>query len=253
MVFINKEKSQFIAGLKEGLPIGLGYLPIAFTVGMGLISKGFSFLTNALSSFSVTAMGTITMTSLMSSGEAYVGIFLALFLVNLRHVVLSLALSQRLERDVPLLKKFFIGIGITDENFAVAIRKDGDITANYYIGVTVFPWICWVLGAIAGSIAGDILPPILTTAMQMALFGMLLYALVPSAKKSRPALYTIVLAGILSSVLKWLRPHFSGNKIVDFVLSPSISLVLGSILSAAIIAAKFPSSKKENDIKEENS
>lgn len=252
MVFISKEKSQFIAGLKEGLPIGLGYLPIAFTVGMGLISKGFSFLTNALSSFSVTAMGTITMTSLMSSGEAYVGIFLALFLVNLRHIVLSLALSQRLERNVPLFKKFLIGIGITDESFAVAIRKNGDISANYYIGITVFPWICWIVGAIAGSIAGDILPHTLTTAMQMALFGMLLYALVPSAKKSRPALYTIVLAGALSSVLKWLRPHFSGNKIMDFILSPSISLVLGSILSAAIIAAKFPS-KKENDVKEENS
>ena len=248
MVFgVSKEKSQFMTGVKEGLPIGLGYLPIAFTVGMGLISKGFSFLTNFLSSFSVTAMGTITMTSLMSSGETYIGIFLALFLVNLRHIVLSLALSQRLERNVPLFKKFLVGIGITDENFALAIRKDGDISANYYIGVTVFPWICWVVGAVAGSIAGDILPPLLTTAMQMALYGMLLYALVPAAKKSRPALYTMIIAGLLSTAIRWLRPCFTGNKVMSFILSPSISLVFGSIVGAAIVAAKFPSKDEEEE------
>ncbi len=235
-----KVKSDFLVGLRDGLPIGLGYLPIAFTVGMGIIAKGFSFLTNALSSLSITAMGTITMTSLMASGETYLGIFMALLLLNLRHVVLSLALSQRLERNVPVIKKFLVGLGITDESFAVAISKSGEITANYFIGVAVFPWICWVVGAIAGSIAGDILPQKVTVAMQMAIYGMLLYALVPSAKKSRPALYTIVLAGILSTLIRWLRPFCSGNKVTAFVFSPSISLVLGSILSATIIALKFP-------------
>jgi len=238
---MSKVKSQFMAGVKDGLPIGLGYLPIAVTVGMGLIAKGFSFLTNFLSSFSVTAMGTITMTSLMTSGETYIGIFLALFLINLRHIVLSLALSQKLERNVPIFKRFLIGIGITDENFAVAISKGGEISASYYIGVTVFPWLCWILGAVTGSLVGDILPPTLTTAMQMALCGMLLYALVPSAKKSRTALYTIVLSGLVSTAISRLRPLFANNSVMSFVFSPSISLVIGSILSASIIAAKFPS------------
>lgn len=242
---MSNSKSDFFTGLKDGLPIGLGYLPISFTVGMGLIAKGFSFFTNALSSLSVTAMGTITMTSLMASGESYVGIFMALLLLNLRHVVLSLALSQRLEQNVPTLKKILIGIGITDENFALAIRKEGEITANYYLGVTVFPWICWIAGAIAGSITGNVLPPMITVAMQMAIYGMLLYALVPSAKKSRPALYTIALAGAISTALNLVKPFFIGNKIINFVLSPSISLVFGSILSAAIIALKFPSKSSE--------
>jgi len=245
---MNNKNSQFMTGVKDGLPIGLGYLPIAFTVGMGLIAKGFSFLTNALSSFSITAMGTITMTSLMASGETFIGIFMALFLVNLRHIVLSLALSQRLEPNVPTWKRFLVGLGITDENFALAIGKEGEISASYFLGVSVFPYICWVVGAIAGSLAGDILPPILTVAMQMALYGMLLYALVPSAKKSRPALYTMIIAGILSTVFSKLRPVFSDNKAISFVLSPSISLVVGAILSASIIAAKFPSKNESEEV-----
>lgn len=239
-VFMKIDIVQLKKGIKDGLPIGLGYLPIAFTVGMGIISKGFSIITNALFSLSVSAMATITTTNLMSTGESCLGIFLALFLLNLRHIVLSLALSQRLETNVPLWKKFFVGIGITDENFALAIRNKGEISADYYIGVTVFPWITWVIGAILGSIIGNILPDTLTIAMSMAIYGMLLYALVPSAKESRPALYTIVIAGIFSTLFKWVRPYFLDNKIISFLLSPSISLVLGAILSAAVVAAKFP-------------
>ena len=239
-IFLKIDTVQLKKGIKDGLPIGLGYLPIAFTVGMGIISKGFSIITNALFSLSVSPMATITTTNLMSTGENYLGIFLALFLLNLRHIVLSLALSQRLGTKVPLWKKFLVGIGITDENFAFAIRNKGEISADYYIGVTIFPWITWIVGAILGSIVGNILPEVLTVAMSMAIYGMLLYALVPSAKESRPALYTIVIAGILSTMFKWISPYFLENKIISFVLSPSISLVLGAILSAAIIAIKFP-------------
>ena len=240
--------ADFKAGLKDGLPIGLGYLPIAFTVGMGLIAKGFSILVNAMFSLSVSAMATITTTNLMSTGDSYIGIFLALFLLNLRHIVLSLALSQRIEPNVSLLKRLLIGVGITDENFALAIRKKGEITADYYIGVTVFPWVAWILGAIAGSIAGNILPDVVSVAMNMAIYGMLLYALVPSAKESMPALYTIIIAGLLSTFLKWVSQFFKDNKVMSFILSPSISLVFGAILSAAMVAAIFPKKTEDNDI-----
>ncbi len=245
--FMKIDVAQFKKGVKDGLPIGLGYLPIAFTVGMGIIAKGFSIITNALFSLSVSAMATITTTNLMSTGEGYIGIFLALFLLNLRHIVLSLALSQRLEANVPLWKKLLVGVGITDENFALTIRKKGEISADYYIGVTIFPWLSWVIGAIAGSIVGNVLPQVLTVAMSMAIYGMLLYALVPSAKESRPALYAMIIAGILSTIFKWIRPYFLDNNVISFILSPSISLVVGAILSASIIAIKFPKKVQDDE------
>lgn len=241
---MNFNTVQLKKGLKDSLPIALGYLPIAFTVGMAIVAKGISVLMNALFSLSASAIATVTTAKLMVVNSDYLGAFLALFLLNLRHIVLSLALSQRLENNVSLWKRFLIGIGITDENFAFAIRQKGEITADYYIGVTILPWFAWIIGTIVGSVVGNVLPEVLTVSMNMAIYAMLLYALVPGAKESRPALYTIVIAGFLSTAVRYIKPYFVGNKVAFFVLSPSMSLVFGSILSAGLIAAIFP---KEDD------
>ncbi|MDQ5984002.1 MAG: hypothetical protein RUMPE_01031 [Eubacteriales bacterium SKADARSKE-1] len=242
---MGKKLSLFKTGLKDGYPIGFGYLPLAFTLGIGASNMGLKLpVSIAMSMLSFTGVGQLTAMDLISRGESYVGFFLALLVINLRNIVLSLSMAQKLEPKTSLGKKLVLAMGNTDEIFALTIRREGKLPANYLLGVMTLPYAAWFVGAFVGSVAGDVLPPQITIAMKMALYAMLIASVVPAIKESRPILYVAVISGLLSCVLKWLRPLFTGEsgfeKVVSGLLSPSGVLIIGSLVSAGIIGALFP-------------
>ena len=100
---MEESKSLFKQGLKEGFPIGLGYLPLAFTLGVNAATGGFKFLNSiTMSILSFTGVGQMNAMSLMLENATYFSIFIALLVINLRNIVLSLSLSQRLDENVSL-------------------------------------------------------------------------------------------------------------------------------------------------------
>ena len=82
---------------------------------------------------------------------------------------------------------------MTDEIFALTIRKEGKLRGNYLLGVMALPYFAWFAGIVIGSVAGDILPHQITIALGMALYGMLIASVVPAVKESKPVLYVAIL------------------------------------------------------------
>ncbi len=243
-------KDSFKSGLKLGYPLGLGYFPLAFTLGVGASNLGLSLPTSlAMALLSFTGVGQLTTMDLMSRNEKYIGIFLALLIINLRNIVLSLTMSRKLDPKTPIGKKLLIAMGNTDEIFALTIRREGKIPPNYFLGVAFIPYLAWFLGMLVGGVAGDILPKDVSIALGMALYAMLIAAVVPVAKGSKPILYTVILSGVLSCVLKWMRVLFTGTSVVDRVfsalLSPSGVIIVGSLITAIVMARRFPVKTEE--------
>lgn len=246
---MEENKSFFRQGLKEGIPIGLGYLPLAFTLGVNAATGGFKFLNSIVMSItSFTGVGQMNAMSLMLENSTYFSIFIALLVINLRNIVLSLSLSQRLDENLSLWKRLIIAMGNTDEIFALTIRREGKIPANYFLGVMFFPYVAWAAGAIVGNLATTLVPKDICIAMSMALYGMLVAAVVPAAKNSKPVFFVALLSGVLSFVMQGIKP------VNDFLLglmgksATSWILVAGSIFSAAIAALVWPvKDSKEED------
>lgn len=230
-----KEKASLLKkGLKDGFPIGLGYLPLAFTLGMNATTGGFNLLASVvMSALSFTGVGQMTTMDLMSKHSTYFGLFVALLVINLRNIVLSLSLAQRMNNKVGFFKRLIISMGNTDEIFALTIRYKGEIPANYFLGVMTLPYAAWIIGVLVGSIASSLVPQSICTAMGMALYAMLIAAVVPACKESKPILYTAALSGVLSCILQWISP-------IKAVLKASGIIVVGSLISAIIIAILFP-------------
>jgi len=247
-----ERKSLFKLGIKDGYPIGLGYFPLAFTLGIGASNLGLALptsITMALLSF--TGVGQLTTMDLISTHESYIGIFLALLVINLRNIVLSLTMAGKLDPKVGLGKKLFIAMGNTDEIFALTIRKEGKLQGNYLLGVIAIPYFAWFAGIVIGGIAGDILPHQVTVALHMALYGMLIASIVPAVKESKPVMYVAVLSGILSCIFKWANALFTGDSAVDkffsILFSKSGVIIIGSLVSAMVVASRFPTKKKEEE------
>lgn len=248
---MKKERSLFKHGLKDGLPIGLGYLPLAFTLGVNATTGGFKFLESILMSMlSFTGVGQMTNMTLMLENSTYVSIFIALLVINLRNIVLSLSLSQRLGTDASFWKRLIISMGNTDEIFALTIMREGKIPANYFLGVMTLPYLSWTLGAVVGSLATTLVPQDICIAMGMALYAMLIASVVPAMKKSKPVLFVAILSGVLSLIMQGIKPvdqaliNFLGKSAHSYVL------VVGSLLSAGITALIWPlkdSKEEENE------
>ena len=239
--FMKEKASLFKAGLKDGFPIGLGYLPLAFTLGMNSTTGGFSLIPSLLmSALSFTGVGQMTTMDLMSKHSTYFGLFIALLVINLRNIVLSLSLAQRINPKVGFFKRAIMAMGNTDEIFALTIRHKGEIPANYFLGVMTLPYAAWILGALVGSIASTLIPPDICIAMKMALYAMLVASVVPACKESKPILYTAVLSGVISCVLQWIPA-------IKETLKASGIVVIGSLVSAVIIALLFPVENKTEE------
>lgn len=230
-----KEKASLLKkGLKDGFPIGLGYLPLAFTLGMNATTGGFNLLASVvMSALSFTGVGQMTTMDLMSKHSTYFGLFVALLVINLRNIVLSLSLAQRMNNKVGFFKRLIISMGNTDEIFALTIRYKGEIPANYFLGVMTLPYAAWIIGVLVGSIASSLVPQSICTAMGMALYAMLIAAVVPACKESKPILYTAALSGVLSCILQWIPS-------IKEALKASGIIVVGSLISAIIVAILFP-------------
>lgn len=236
---MKKENSLFKSGLKDGLPIGIGYLPLAFTLGVN--AQGFGHTLGesvSMAALSFTGVGQMTLMDLLSKNAAYIGIFMSLLLINLRNIALSLSLAQRMDPKMGFFKKLIVSMGNTDEIFALTIRREGQIPTNYFLGVMTLPYLAWFVGAVAGGVIGDVLPSDLSVAMKMALYGMLIASVVPAAKKSKPILFVAALSAALSCILQWIEP-------IKAAIQSSGILIIGSLVSAVLAAILFPVEAKE--------
>ena len=145
--------SVFRRGLRAGLPIGLGYFPVSFTFGFLTVAGGLPWWVGALISLTnLTSAGQFAGLNLILAGGSYVEVALTTLVVNLRYMLMSLSLSQKIETQTPVWKRMLFAFGITDETFVVASMEKPPVKAAYMFGLIIFPIIGWNMGTIAGGV-----------------------------------------------------------------------------------------------------
>lgn len=227
-------------GMKAGLPIALGYLPIAVAFGLLAKTNGLPVLTSILMSVLVFAGASqFIAVNLLAAGTSGGEIILTTFLVNLRHLLMGATLAQRLGQQ-PARTRALLAFGITDETFSlVVMHPEHNNDPGFVAGVNTVAYLGWVLGTATGAVLVNGLPAILQSSMGLALYAMFIGLLVPNLKGSRANLTVSGLALLLSALAywgpSWLTAVGKGWKIMIITV---IACFLGALL--------FPEEEKED-------
>lgn len=219
---LQRHKSDFIKGIIAGISIALGYLPVALTFGFIAETTGLSLLeTIGMSAFVFAGAAQYMSLSLLAIGTGALEIIFTTFIINIRHLLMSTAISEKAEQDHPLIKAIY-AFGITDEVFAVTSTKEGKLTSLYIGGVALIAYSSWVINSGIGYVIGTSLPQTLQQSMSIALYALFIALLVPSLKKHRKIVFLAIFAAILNSILTIFIP--SGWAIIIATLASAVMI-----------------------------
>ena len=226
--------SEFKQGIKDGIPIAIGYFSVSFSFGIIAVKQGISILQAVLTSASnITSAGQF-------AGIQILEMILTQFIVNLRYALMSLSLSQKLDKNVSIKQRLIMAFANTDEIFAAAMAHNKAITMPYMAGLQSLPVLGWTFGTAVGAVAGDLLPASLCSALGLALYGMFVAIVVPTARKSVPVMVTVFLAIVINCLLYFLPVfHF---------ISTGIAVIISTVAASAVSAVLFPVPAQKDDM-----
>ena len=192
-------------GLRDGVPICIGYLSVSFAFGIFTISNGLTIAEAVLISMTnVTSAGQLAGVPIMVGGGTLIELIVPQFIINLRYGLMSVSLSQKFDGSIKLRHRFLLAFMNTDEVFAVAMSQRNDVNLSYMLGLILTPYLGWSFGTLLGSAAGDILPSIVTNALGIAIYGMFVAIVIPPSKKSRAVALCCVFAAALSCAFRFI-------------------------------------------------
>ncbi len=227
------DQEAFKNGIRDGIPIGLGYFAVSFAFGMMAVSGGLHIHEAVLISLTnLTSAGQFAGLEIIVAGGSLIEMALTQLIINLRYLLMSFSMSQKLRRDEPFAFRFIVAFGITDEIFGVSASQPGKVSAWYSIGAMLMAIPGWTLGTLAGAVSGSLLPPFVLSALSVAIYGMFLAVIIPPAKHDRRVLAAVLSAMALSAVFT-VTPYL--NKI-----SSGFSIIIITVLVAGIAAAVAP-------------
>ena len=223
----------FFEGMRDGLPIGLGYFAVSFSLGIVARNASLTPLQGFIASFfCVASAGEYALFTSMQTAASFIEIALITLVVNARYLLMSTALTQRFDPKTPLIHRFFIGFGVTDEIFGITIARPGYINPFYNYGALLVAIPLWSIGTSLGIIAGNFLPTRVVSSLSVALYGMFLAIIVPPAKKN------IV---IMVSVLVSFAASFAFTKLpLVSQLSGSTRTIILTVVISSIVALIKP-------------
>jgi predicted branched-subunit amino acid permease len=225
--------SLFLRGMRDGIPICLGYLSVSFAFGMMVTEQGLPIWTAVLISMTnFTSAGQFAGTALILSGGTYLEIAVTTFVINIRYMLMSLSLSQKVDSGMTTIERCILSFGNTDEVFAVAMQQSGPIRAAYLAGLILTPYLGWASGTLLGASATDVLPLSVRSALGIAIYGMFLAIIVPPARKARPVAVTVAVAALLSCIFRW-TPGING-------LGSGWVIILCAVVASALAALRYP-------------
>ena len=212
-------------GLQDGIPIGLGYFAVAFSLGILCRSSGFSIFQGFLASLlNNTSAGEFAAITLIGTGASYMEIALVTFIANARYLLMSCALSQRFAPETAFVHRLGVAFAVTDELFGIAIARPGMLNPWYYYGAMSLAIPGWATGTALGILAGSELPTRIVSALSVALYGMFLAVIIPPAKQCRMILIVVILsflASFIASVWPVLAALSGGTRTI--ILTVTIS------------------------------
>ena len=230
--------NEYRTGVHRGLPVGMGYFSVSFGFGAMAIAQGLSvWYAVLISATNLTSAGQFAGLTVIAAGAAILEMILTQLVINSRYALMSLALGQKFGPSVGTGRRLACAFFNTDEIFAVSSSKSHPVGARYFSGLATAPYIGWALGTLLGAVAGNILPPMITQALGLALYAMFIAIILPPMKAEKGVLPCVVLAAGVSCVLTFV-PCFS-------FLSGGFVIIISSIVSAFALSAVMPIREEE--------
>lgn len=215
------------------MPIAIGYIPVSFSFGMLAIKGGLSvWAALIISMTNLTSAGQFAGMNLIAAGAGLAEIGITTFVINIRYMLMSLALSQKIEK-LPFAKRALVSFGITDEIFTVASTTPKKLTFSFMMGLIAVPYVGWALGTFLGAFTNNLLPPSVISAMGITLYAMFLAIFIPASRKDRGILAVLIFAVTVSCALYYFCAW----------LSSGWATIIAAIAASALGALFFP--KKE--------
>ena len=214
--------SDYLQGIKAGVPIILGIIPVGVAFAIMARQSGFSILETIMMSATVFA-GASQMVSvnMYSQGADLLAIILATFVINLRHLIMSTCIMHKMKSDNVLMKAL-VSFGITDESFAIFTNLESEeATIGFFMGLISVTYSTWVLSTVLGAISVKLLPAIIANSLGISLYAMFIALLIPNVKNDFKLLYLMIFTGLL-------------NLILVNIIGGSWAMILSTLIAASV-------------------
>ncbi len=226
------EARLFACGVRDAVPVMLGYFAVSFTLGIAARNAGltpfqafFSSLTQASST------GQFAGYMMISSRASYAAVVLMIFVANARYLLMSCAMSQKLAPGAPLGHRLALSLYLTDEIFGLSVTKPAPLNPWYSYGLAACALPGWCLGTVLGVIAGNVLPPNVVDALSAGIFGMFIAIIVPPARGDR--IIALLIALSMAASFLFSRFNFLG-------ISTGTRTIILTVAIAGAAAFIFP-------------
>ncbi len=230
-------------GMRDGIPIAMGYFAVAFTLGIAARNAGMNawqgFLASALCTASAGEYAGFTV---IAAAASYLEMAIVTLVTNARYLLMSCALGQRFSPDMPMRHRFLMGFTITDELFGIAIARPGKVNPWYSYGAVSLTLPAWAIGTACGVIAGNALPVRVVSALSVALYGMFIAIIIPPARKNRVVAVLVAVSFAASFLIRKL-PVFGG-------MTDGTITILLTVAIAAVAALLFPAPGEDETVAE---
>lgn len=233
-------KKNFVEGLRDGLPIGLGYFAVAFSLGIAAKNAGLDVFQGILASLLTNASaGEYAAFIVIAENAPYFQMVLMTLISNGRYMLMSLALNQKVSPETPIRSRLLIGFDVTDELFAISINRKDYLNPKYFYGAMITTIPLWALGTACGIIAGSVLSKSIVSALSVALYGMFIAVFVPQVKKDR-IIGVLIITCLLFSYLFTIIPVLS-------TISVGTKTIILTILISSLAALICPIKRKSEN------
>ncbi len=221
------QKQELRQGMKDSIPIILGYLPLGFAFGVLANEVGMSVVQATLMSvMCFTGAGQYIAIGVMDAGGAVFTAILANVLVNLRYLLFSTSMVPYLKGNVPTGIGSALSYGLTDETYAIAMNRyqDHAPTASYMAGLNFSSHFGWIGSTLLGAILGNFISNTDRLGLGFALPAMYICLLVFMVHR-KSDVYVAVSSALCCLVIGYLVPSTMAN--------------LSNIIIATIFAASL--------------
>ena len=231
------KRSVFFEGVRDGIPIALGYFAVAFSLGIAARNAGLTAFQGFIAStLCVASAGEYALFTMIGAGATYLETAILTLITNARYFLMSCAMSQKIDPEMPNAHRYLIGAGVTDEIFAITIARQGRLDPLYNYGAMAVSVPAWAVGTALGIIMGNLLPARAVSALSVALYGMFLAIIIPPMKKSL-AIALCVICGFAAS---WAAGRY-------LPLSAGTRTIALTVGLASLAALLFPREEESGD------
>lgn len=232
--------TEVVRGLRDGLPIALGYFAVAFSLGIIAKKGGLTAVQGFITSFFTRASaGEYGVYTLVALSAGYVEVVAMSLVTNLRYLLMSAALSQKIAPGTSLMKRLLMACCITDEVFGISIAHEGHTPPAYTYSAALISTLFWASGCATGIVAGGVLPVNIVSALGVSLYGMFLAIIIPPAKRDRNVMYALIASCVLSALCA-VMPIVSE-------VSQGMRIILLTVVISAVVAWLRPINDDDNE------